>query len=215
MLNNSFKQQIDQVLKEHPSLSFNSQRGMFFGKLIVDHNDNDSYDVEILIYKFPLLFPIVWETGERIPRKADRHVYSIPGNCCFTTAAKEQILLKKHIHTLIDFINIIAIPYFQNNSFYEINSRYLFGEYSHGSEGTIEAYKEILGINDVKLVEKLLLDYLIGKSYIVNQVCYCSSGKLLKACHISNYNDLNLLDINLVKQDLNSMFLHSKIKHAN
>jgi hypothetical protein len=210
MPSNFIEQQIEKVLKEHPLLTYNNSTKMFFGTLITDTNDSDSYSVEIYLNRFPFSFPLVREVGERIPPKADRHKYK-DDYCCFTTEAKERILLKKRIFTLSDFISLIAIPYFQNNSFYEINTRYLFGEYSHGPIGLLEAYKEIFDVSCSKSVEKILLDYLIGKLQLTNQACYCGSGKTISNCHINNFKDLHILGKDLVKRDLNLIFLYYKI----
>jgi hypothetical protein len=208
MPGNFNENQIETALNEHPFLRYDSSKRMFSGTLIIDSHDNDSYSVEIYIDCFPTTFPLVREIGERIPPKADRHKYK-DDYCCLTTSAKEQILLKKRIFTLSEFISMVAIPYFQNNTFYEINKRYLFGEYSHGIKGLIEAYKEILGLNCSKSVEKVLIDYAIGNWLSKNQPCYCGSGKLLNNCHLINYNDLCLLSMNFIKQDLNLIFRYS------
>lgn len=208
----SIEQQIEKVLKEHPLLVFNNSKRMLFGSIITDIKDGDSYSVEIYLNGFPLRFPLVREIGERIPPKADRHKYK-DDFCCFTTEAKERIMLKKRIFSLSDFISLVAIPYFQNNSFYEINHQYKFGEYSHGPLGLLEAYNEILGVSNSKLTEKILIDYVIGKMELKNQSCYCGSGRALQYCHGNNYNDLLILGKNFVKRDLNQIFLYYKLIH--
>jgi hypothetical protein len=209
MLNNSITQQIEQVLKEYPLLLYNNQKRMFFGTIIIDQKDEDSYTVEIYIHNFSESFPIVKEVGERIPRNADRHIYST-GNCCFTTEAKEQLLLKKHVFTLSVFIRSIVIPFFQNNSYYEINKRYRYGAYSHGPQGNIEAYKEILNIDDINKVIFILLSRVVNRYFSDDNICFCSNDKKLKFCHINNYNDLLLIDPTIIKEDLNNFFrLHN------
>ena len=210
---NSIEQQIEKVLREHPLLVFNTSKRMFFGSIITDKNDGDSYSVEIYLNGFPISFPLVREIGERIPPKADRHKYK-DDYCCFTTGAKERIMLNKRIFSLSDFISLVAIPYFQNNSFYEINHQYKFGEYSHGPLGLLEAYNEILGVSNSKLTEKILIDYVIGKMELKNQSCFCGSGRSLQYCHGNNYNDLLILGKNFVKRDLNRIFLYYKLTQS-
>ena len=138
------KSQISDVLKHYPSLSFNEINNSIDGELFI--SKDDSYDVSIELEPYPKHFPRVFETGERIPRKVSRHIYSDSGSCCLSTQAKAQILLKTQIKTLYLFVKEILVPYFQNNSYFEINGHYKTEEYSHNQLGIIEGYREILQI---------------------------------------------------------------------
>ncbi len=124
------EQQISEVLKAHPGLRYDAPSKRFRGQ--IEAGSNDCYEVEIDISIFPEQFPLVCETGERIPRKADRHVYEDTGHFCFTTNTRETILLKKKVKTLPDFFEKILLPFLWNNSYYELNGEYAQGEYAHG-----------------------------------------------------------------------------------
>ena len=90
--------EIEGVLLKHTSLLYDRLTNKLEGKLFI--SESDYYDVEIEIKPYPLFFPTVYEVGERIPKKAYRHIYTDTGSCCFTTLAKSQILLKTKILTL-------------------------------------------------------------------------------------------------------------------
>jgi hypothetical protein len=195
------EKQIKLVLQKYPFLKYNKERGILFGT--IDSDDNDFYEIEISqLNHFPNKFPMVKETGERIPKKEDRHIYENTLSCCFTTRAREQILLKTHVKKLIDFFDLIVIPYFQNNSYYEINGEYSQGEYSHGL-GNLEGYIDILGIDDVKKVFDLL-EFVTTKGFILKPTnkCYCGNGLKLKSCkHRKNYKRLKYINLEIIRSD--------------
>jgi hypothetical protein len=186
-------------LESKYGLQFDESTSEFYGNLCVEQND--CYQISINIVPFPNSFPIVKELGERIPRKIDRHIYS-DASCCLTTKAKEQLLLKKKIKTLDKFISDIVIPFFKNNSYFEINKEYINGDYKHGIVGVFEAYQEIANISDLKLLFNTLTDRLMGKKYRRNDLCFCNSGKKFKKCHQPYYNDLFLIEKDVINQDI-------------
>lgn len=195
------------VIQRDFNLSFNIEKCEFEGVLQVD--DDDFYRVNINCSDFPNSFPKVRELGERIPVDIDRHVYS-SGNCCLTTRAKESLLLKTEIKTIYSFIKNIVIPFFQNNSYYEINKQYINGEYKHGIPGIMEAYHEIVNITDSKLLVDVLLDIVVGTRFNGSDPCLCNSGKQFRFCHLSNINNLNLIDKRIIRDDLNIWFSYIK-----
>jgi len=204
------KRQIKAVLKENPKLLFNEDLNEFSGLLAV--GDNDEYDVKIVLNDFPKSFPMVFEIGERIPCKVDRHIYEFSGSCCLTTSAKESILLKSKIQTISDFIDLMVIPYFQNNSYYELNKSYVSGEYSHDVIGILEAYAEILRINTLHVskvthfITQTIEMRIEGKELSVSDSCYCGSGISFYKCsngiHKRAYSDFKKIDLAILSFDL-------------
>lgn len=205
--------QIQDVLKAYPSLEFDQARNRLVGELYISRHD--SYDLEIDISPFPMFFPNVYEVGERIPKKMDRHIYVGSGACCLSTSAKAQVLLKTKIGSLRLFIKEILIPYLQNNSYFEINKRYKTDEYAHGQLGIIQGYMDILKmdfnqINDVLKCALLMEERINGKKMSVHDQCYCKGGMKLKNCkngsHYSAYRDFRKIDIELLNIDLVKYF---------
>lgn len=196
-------QQVNQVLRKFPHFIFDGNKKQLLGELYI--TEHDSYDIKIELNEFPKSFPLVYETGERIPIKIDRHIYPNKGNCCLTITAKEQILIKTKIKTLDSFISLIVIPFFQNNSFYELNKRYNGGEYSHGVLGIIEGYQDILKLDNKYQVSDVL-NLLIGKKLSISNQCYCGSGVTLGKCrnglHKKSYSEFKLIDNKQLNIDL-------------
>lgn len=196
--------QIDKVLLSHLGLKYNYGNDFFEGTLILP--DADSYEVKIEIHSYPKLFPIVYETAGRIPKKVDRHVYTDSGSCCFTTRAQSQILLKTKIRSLLDFIDEILIKYLENNSFYEINKHYYGEEYSHGKKGILEGYKDILKIDNVLKIARAMMQAAYHNSLKIHQNCYCGSGRRLRKCHdgrhINHMRLLFLVEKLVLREDL-------------
>ena len=192
--------QINEILSAFPGLKL-KEKGKFIG--FIDIGDMDQYEIEADFSRFPIQFPSVRETGERIPKKADRHVYQDTGNFCFTTSAREQILLKKSIKTLPDFFNRILIPFLLNNSYYELNGTYIHGEYPHGVPGIIAGYSDILGIADTRRFISIIRDRLKGIKIRPNDLCFCGSKLKIKKCstHYERYKEFRLIDKICLQRD--------------
>lgn len=195
--------EIQEVLDKHVDLVYDQENDSLTGELWI--TNDDSYFVEIELEGYPKFLPKVYEVGERIPRKLDRHIYSDTGSCCFTTAAIGQILLKTEIGSLLEFIDKIVVPYFWNNSFFELNDCYYDEEYSH-SLGVIEGYRDILKIDNDLLIARTISRWLENGKQKVHEPCYCGSGAPMKKCtnglHDRGYRLLRKVDKDVAKHDL-------------
>lgn len=198
------KKEITEVLNLYKELVYNEDENKLIGKIRVAQEDY--YNVIIDLDDYPNFLPSVKETLHRIPRKLDRHIYVDSGNLCFTTRAKADIILKTKIKSLKDFISLILIPYLRNNSYYEIQGKYFNAEYSHGSLGIIEAYRDILKINNVYKIARAILDRTRNKNLGFKDECYCGSGDAFKKCsngkHNRAYREFKLIDDKILKYDL-------------
>lgn len=200
--------EIESVLVKHNGLDYDRKANCIEGELWV--SEDDSYFIRVDLSPCPDLFPSVFETGERIPWKMDRHIYPKMGNCCFTTTAKAQILLKTKINTLLDFIDEIVVPFFWNNSYFEIEGEYYDQEYSHGPLGVVEGYRDILRIENDLAIAKVMLDWVENNKLKVHSPCYCGSGIAMKKCnnglHDRCYRLFRKIDKGVVKYDLHIHF---------
>lgn len=189
------KDEIVKLLHSYEDLEYSEDDNMLYGKLYI--SGNDFYNLKIYLNPYPNAFPDVDEIGERIPKKADRHIYENTGFCCFTTTAISQILLKTKVKSLFDFVKLIVIPYMENNSFYEINKRYIKDEFPHGAMGVLDGYKDILGISGDFKILKLLNDTIQGRFIKQSDLCYCGNNKSLRKCnngkHYRNYNRFRMI----------------------
>jgi len=197
-------QQIIEVIKHYPTLNHDEINNSLNGELFI--SKGDSYDVIIELGSFPKSFPVVYEVGERIPREIHRHTYSDTGSCCLTTKAKADILLKTKIANLHLFVKDIVVPYFQNNSYFEINEEYKTEEYSHNGLGVVEGYRDILQTSNDRMIERLILYHAQGnKKLRLHDTCYCGSGLSFKHCnqgkHYKCYKDFRKIENDTLKND--------------
>ena len=68
------KDQISAVLRKYPHLRYEEGTNSLIGELYI--TENDSYEVKIVLDRYPSNIPLVYETEGRIPKKAHRHVYT-------------------------------------------------------------------------------------------------------------------------------------------
>lgn len=194
--------QIDIILKKYTFLTFNSEESCFIGVVQVD--EDDKYNLKIDINN-KLFFPRVYELDGRIPKKADRHINS-DYSLCFTTKANELILLKTKVKDLISFFDLVLVPYLLNNSFYEINKHYKFGEYNHnGHISTYETYCDILNIDNFELISNFLNEISKGRKIRPNEICYCGSKVKIKKCKNHEIGYRNIKKIPSKKLSIDSL----------
>ncbi len=97
------------------------------------------------------------------------------------------------VKDLVSFFDLVLAPYLLNNSFYEINKFYKFGEYNHNPHiSTYETYCDILNIDNFELISTLLNEVSNGRKIRPNEICYCGSGLKIKKCknHEKGYRNL-------------------------
>lgn len=150
----------------------------------------DSYQVLAgLTASFPTEAPIVFETGDRIPKIDDRHIFPQHGNCCL--GVWEEWLLTSPDHQFETFLTGPMHDYFISQTYYEVNGVWPFGERSHGKLGVFEAYADLLG---VALDAKIIADYLhlLSRQMIKGHaLCPCGSGRRLRQCHSDDLQRLS------------------------
>ena len=157
----------------------------------------DSYKIWAGVAEgFPNERPVVLETGGRIPRIADRHVFPQHGTCCL--GVWEEWLLKARDHRFETFLTGLMHNYFLSQSHYEVHGDWPFGDRSHGMLGILEAYSDILGLpSDEKIIaedEKIIADYLriLSRRKIKGHaLCPCGSGRRLRQCHSDDIQNLS------------------------
>jgi hypothetical protein len=158
------------------------------GKFVVASSNQDTaegaidqFDVLILIAKdFPRREPVVFETGNRIPREVDRHCYT-NGACCVGVWDEWRVGNVKP--TISAFLEGPVRNFFLSQIYFEIHGRWPFGERSHGDAGIREACVDMLGIrNDPKLIMRYLR-VLAGLWPKGHWLCPCGSNRRIRHCH--------------------------------
>ncbi|MGF1614282.1 MAG: hypothetical protein ACFCVA_10340 [Gammaproteobacteria bacterium] len=117
------------------------------GHFIVTGADGpfDSFEIEVRFrVDFPLAEPRVFETGGRVPKVADRHIYEGSGRCC--TGVWEEAFLNPAVHSIAGFMDTLVNDYFVSQTYFEVNQSWPYGDRSHGKLGVLEACCDLLGI---------------------------------------------------------------------
>lgn len=157
----------------------------------------DSYQIEIYPSdNYPYMFPDVFETGGKIPRDVDWHIYPASGRCCVKIPPEETLICKGGI-TMIEFISGQLIPYLFNQTFRRENGYYI-NERSHGAKGFIEYYGEVLKISRVTQIVAWLKFIIRGEEPNRVAMCPCGSNIKYRNCHRQQFRMLSLIN----KEDL-------------
>jgi hypothetical protein len=148
----------------------------------------DSYQIRIEIQNEDD-FPVVYETGGRIPAKSDYHK-NPDGSLCLTGPFDSIGNFPLEI-----FIDTVVLQFFYDQSFYGKYGSWPRGVYSHGILGLLENYFDNLGRFpnlEEHCLERLskytdfatYRDVLTSKLRIKgHHLCICGSGRQYKKCH--------------------------------
>lgn len=146
-----------------------------------DEGPFDTFEISaVLPVGFPLAVPYVWETGKRIPRTADRHIYPKPGNCCL--CVWEEWLWGKPNPSFEDFLAGPLHSFFVSQSLFELTGKWPFGERDHDRLGLDQAVAKMLSdIPDLQVDRALAI---LSQPKIKGHArCPCGSGHRLRNCH--------------------------------
>ncbi len=149
----------------------------------------DQHQVRILVTDgYPEQEPKVFETGGRIPRNLDRHI-NTDGACC--PAVWEEWLVKAPDTSFKGFLEGPVHEFFLSQLLFEKKGYWRFGERSHGIDGIVEGYADVL---EVTADQKIVLTYLrtLAKPWPKGHwPCPCGSGLKLRHCHHERLHDLH------------------------
>jgi hypothetical protein len=139
----------------------------------------DHYQVAIRFPRdYPKTVPVVEEIGGRIPRITDRHI-SGDGTACLLVP--EEWLLAGD-QSFRAFLDGPIRNFFLGQILVEAGKPWPFGERSHGYDGLIESYMDLLAITDPARVIAYF-NCLRRKALKGHFDCPCGSNKRLRNCH--------------------------------
>lgn len=201
---NIFLDQATEVTREFPSLTLDQvdDKPFLKGELaVVDYNGRhwDKYTVEIHPSdEFPQRFPLLYETGGKIPKIGDWHVYEDVLYCCIKIEPAEIIRCKKGI-TLAEFIREEVMPYLFNQTHRRVEGYYVNGEYGHGVHGIFEFYRDLLRTGDDVHRTVLLMRYIaLVDTPQRTSACFCGSGLKYRHCHRDAFKKCKEIGENIV-----------------
>ncbi|MBA4233756.1 MAG: hypothetical protein C0465_24580 [Ralstonia sp.] len=152
----------------------------------------DRYDLEIALPPdYPASLPDVWETGSRIPREMDRHVFPKSGCLCLGIPLALWIQLKGDF-SLQTILDIPVRNYLIGNSLVERDEPWPHGDRSHGVAGVLEFYGDLLGTSEPMTIANFLLSIVKGKVR-GHWPCLCGSGNIIRNCHKDAVEQLRLV----------------------
>ena len=186
-----FRAEAIQISDAFPSLSFLEQDGkpIVAGELeLIDAEGvkHGSYFIEIhSVEEYPYRFPFVFETGGRIPRNIDWHIFESDGHCCLKNQPEEILLCKSGINLQV-FIEKEVKPYFFNQLFREKHG-YFLQERSHGLLGEVEFFFDLFRTSDLLELYELLRFVSKRKEPSRTEDCFCGSRMKYRRCHRDAY----------------------------
>lgn len=130
---------------------------------------------------------------KEIPWEIDRHVYPGSGIACLCVSSE----YRKHWpygSDLTDFLEVLVKPYLIGQAYYQAHDHWPLGlGRSHGPEGIIEAYRELLaplGSVDTPVITNVMRFLARPGDPGGHELCPCGSGERLRKCHRSFLIDL-------------------------
>lgn len=209
---NIYKSQLLLAIEKYPNLTIEKVGDKEFLKGILDIPTEDltiadSFLVEIHFSEgFPYRFPTLYEVGGTIPNEADWHKY-VNSSCCISVESDEILKCKNGI-TVNTFISDYAIPFFANYLYRKITGSYKNGEYSHGKQGYIEFYTELLKTQDTALWAQYFNNTFRNYKYPKerNKKCFCGSDTKFKKCHLLAFEKLVIIGEHKVLNHFKSIF---------
>jgi hypothetical protein len=208
-MNDTFNSQAIHIQEFFPKLSLvDPDRSIISGEIdLVDSFGEylDTYSIEIRSSPlFPSRFPYLYETGERIPKNFDWHVFEGTGICCIKVPAEEILECQKDL-TLIGFIENQVLPYLFNQTFRRIHG-YFLNERRHGIPGFIDFYSDVLKTLDVDHLIYLLNFAIHAQEPNRVSVCFCGSHLKYRHCHKTAFRLLKSIDAEQLVNDLHGIY---------
>jgi hypothetical protein len=170
------------AVRKYPDLNCVVEDSRLVVKGSIKIVDDVSYDVHITFpEEYPYAFPIVREVSNKIPKDADRHVYT-DGSLCLAVKPQEVILCKRGL-SFETFIEKVLTPHLAREYVRDVTGAYPQGEYSHGSAGILEYFQERAGITEPNKILQLIEIALDGTIVGMYDPCICGSERKFKFCH--------------------------------
>lgn len=181
------KEQIDDFHKVYPNIKIidESEREIHLAGSFTVHEEyqgfqvfND-YSVEIVIPIASDQLPYVIDVGGAI--KPTYHHYYSSGKLCLETDVK---VIADFVDgfDLIRWMNTYVESYYFSYEFYMRYGEFPFGERSHGLDGILESYQELLETKSAQETYDVM-QFIIFNSYRGHHPCPCKSGAKLRRCH--------------------------------
>ena len=196
-MSNPTNEDIQSTLKRYPGLKYTEDNGnpLIYGEVELLHKELnspiDEFSIEMRFpSQYPYYFPEVIETGGKIERIPQRHLFVRNNNELCLGVPPEIYLRCRNGITIEWFMENVLMPRLAEE--YNVNhgGAYL-NEYPHNrTEALWRFYSTVLKTNDRDLI-LLLLDGIISNRLPKGfQPCLCGGNQKFKKCHRNCANEL-------------------------
>lgn len=159
------------------------------------------FEIEMFIGSdYPNNFPIVKLIGNMIELTEDNHI-SKDGVICFDHPYIINSIKKCGIR-IYDFVNFYLPKYFSWVLIKKYGDPIILQEWAHGTEGTKQFYKALLGTTKNETIVVFLENFCDNPRIQRNTKCYCGSGKKLKSCHLISAQYLKATPLKYILTDI-------------
>jgi hypothetical protein len=155
---------------------------------------------------YPKLPPVLFGNDPKLPMKnIDRHIPR-DGQACLAVNGEIEMHWPPGSN-LVDFIEKLVAPFLAWQAYYDA---YVcppsWGGRSHGDEGIIEFYADILRMNSDKTIIGFMKMLARKKHPKGHEICPCGSGKKLRDCHQNLLKETySILNPKKVRLDLSNL----------
>ncbi len=141
----------------------------------------DAYELRIEVASYPQTMPRVFETGGRIKREADEHVFAESGRLCLGSELRLRQKIGPRLD-LLSFADECIVPFLYAATRRKTEGRFVLGELSHGYAGLYEDYQDLFGVTGDEAVRSALRVLATTPRAAVRHRCPCGCGKRLGQC---------------------------------
>ena len=210
------KRERKRLAEAFPSLTLDTWKHPATVKGVVRLDSGVGFTVHLEVPgSYPHGVPIMKCDPKEIPWEADRHVHPDSGTACLCVAS-EYRKYWPYGSDLTDFLKVLVRPYLIGQAYYQVHGLWpLNHERSHGFEGIIEAYRDLLGSlgtvseTTIRSFMELLARPRCPKGH---ELCPCGNGARLRNCHRSLLVELRrVVDPIHARGDLELLNLYAKL----
>lgn len=185
---------VGELREDYPELLVSSAQGDLHirgsfpvreeGKII------DRFNIELCIPDGSLdAEPVLREIGGRIPWHEDWHINRKDGTACWQVP-EEWLVRPYEERTIQNFLEGPVHNFFLGQIAIRDGNDWPMGERSHGKEGLIEAYSQMLRVEADEDVVRRYLSQLSHRTVKGHWRCPCGSGAIIRKCHVEKIRDL-------------------------
>jgi hypothetical protein len=160
----------------------------FTGSWLGAPNVTDAYELKIEVPEYPEQLPRVFETGGRIPKNIDEHVFSRSGQLCLGSELRLRMKIGARLN-VVDFADQCIVPFLYSTTRRQTEGHFVLGELDHGNPGLFDDYQDIFGISNQAGVLAALRILATKPSSAGKHPCPCGCGKRLAQCQFGGRID--------------------------